>query len=120
MLCHRHARRTKCKRRASGEIPTDVVFESDAVLAFNDIEPQAPKHVVIIPKKHVPTLNDLNSENSGLISELVMAAIQIAKEFKIDVSGFRILSNCNAEGGQLIPHLHFHLLGGRQMGWPPG
>jgi histidine triad (HIT) family protein len=102
------------------EIPTEIVFESDTVFAFKDIEPQAPHHVLIIPKKHIPTLNDLSAEDSGLVSELVLTATQIARELKIDESGYRTLFNCNDEGGQDIYHIHLHLLGGRQMAWPPG
>ena len=103
------------------EIPTEIVFESDTVFAFKDIDPQAPHHVLIIPKKHIPTLNDLSAaEDSGLVSELVLTATKIARELKIDESGYRLLFNCNAEGGQVIFHIHLHLLGGRQMDWPPG
>ena len=103
------------------EIPTEIVFESDTVFAFTDIDPQAPHHVLIIPKKHIPTLNDLSAaEDSGLVSELVLTATKIARELKIDESGYRLLFNCNAEGGQVIFHIHLHLLGGRQMNWPPG
>ncbi len=102
------------------EIPADIVFESDTVFAFNDIEPEAPHHVLIVPKKHIPTLNDLTAEDSGIISELILAAARIARELKIDDSGYRILCNCNEDGGQLIFHLHLHLLGGRRMNWPPG
>jgi len=102
------------------DFPTDIVFESDTVFAFKDIDPQAPHHVLIIPKKHIPTLNDLTTEDSGLISELVLTATQIARELKIDGSGYRILFNCNAEGGQDVYHIHLHLLGGRKMNWPPG
>lgn len=103
------------------EIPTEIVFESDRVFAFKDINPQAPYHVLIIPKKHIPTLNDLRApDDSGLVSELVLTAIEIARELKIDESGYRVVFNCNAEGGQDIYHIHFHLLGGRRMKWPPG
>ena len=104
----------------NGEIPTKVVFESDTVFAFEDIEPQAPHHVLIIPKKHISTLNDLSAEDSSLVSDLVLTATQIAKKLKIDESGYRMLFNCNEEGGQEIYHIHLHLLGGRKMTWPPG
>ena len=87
------------------EIPTEVVFESDTVFAFKDIEPQAPHHILIIPKKHIPTLNDLSAGDSGLISDLVLTATKIARELKIDKSGYRILFNCNDEGGQDIYHI---------------
>jgi histidine triad (HIT) family protein len=104
----------------NGDIPTEVVFESDRVFAFKDIDPQAPHHILIIPKKHIPTLNDLTAEDSGLISELVLTAIQIAGELNIDGDGYRTLFNCNDEGGQDVYHIHLHLLGGRKMNWPPG
>ncbi len=102
------------------QLPAVIVFESDTVFAFKDIEPQAPHHVLIIPKKHISTLNDLRIEDSGLISEMVLTATQIARELKIDASGYRTLFNCNDEGGQDIYHIHLHLLGGRKMNWPPG
>jgi histidine triad (HIT) family protein len=104
----------------NGEIPTEIVFESDTVFAFKDIEPQAPHHILIIPKKHISTLNDLETEDSALVSDLVLTAIQIARDLKIDEPGYRTLFNCNEEGGQDIYHIHLHLLGGRKMGWPPG
>ena len=104
----------------NGEIPTDIVFESDTVFAFKDIEPQAPHHVLIIPKKHISTLNDLGSKDAGLVSEMILIATQIAKVLKIDSSGYRTVFNCNEEGGQDIYHIHLHLLGGRKMNWPPG
>ncbi len=102
------------------EIPTEIVFESDTIFAFKDIEPQAPLHILIIPKKHISTLNDLTTEDSALISEMVLTATKIAGELKIDEAGYRILFNCNDEGGQDIYHIHLHLLGGRKMTWPPG
>lgn len=102
------------------EIPTEIVFESDSVFAFKDIDPQAPSHVIIIPKRHIPTLNELSAEDSALISEMVLTAIQIAKDLKIDEAGYRMLLNCNDEGGQDVYHMHLHLLGGRKMNWPPG
>ena len=105
---------------ANKEIPTESVFESDHLFAFKDINPQAPHHVLIIPKKHIPTLNDLTVENSELISEMILTATQIAKELKIDEAGYRTLFNCNRGGGQEVFHIHLHLLGGRQMNWPPG
>ena len=86
----------------NGEIPTEIVFQSDTVFAFKDIEPQAPHHILIIPKKHISTLNDLRDEDSGLVSELILTAIQIARELKIDEAGYRTLFNCNEEGGQDI------------------
>ena len=103
---------------ASGDIPGDIVFEDDTLIAFNDIHPQAPVHILIVPKQHVSTLNELNDPNRDIsvISDLTNRAIILAKESGIDDSGFRILMNCNREGGQTVYHLHMHLLGGRQLG----
>lgn len=102
------------------EIPADIVYEDDFVLAFNDISPQAPVHIIIIPKKEIPTINDITPDDSELIAKLVFAAKNIAKEKGIDKSGYRLLMNCNEHGQQTVFHLHMHLLGGRQMNWPPG
>jgi histidine triad (HIT) family protein len=102
------------------EIPTETVFESDTVFAFNDIDPKAPQHVLIIPKKHIATLNDITEDDAGIIGEMFLAAKQIAAGRKIDASGYRTVFNCNADGGQEVFHLHLHLLGGRKMTWPPG
>jgi len=107
-------------RFVAGEIPTETVFASDTVFAFNDIDPRAPQHVLIIPKKHIATLNDISEDDAGIIGEMFLAAKQIAAERKIDASGYRTVFNCNADGGQEVFHLHLHLLGGRKMTWPPG
>ncbi len=105
----------------SGEIPSDVVFESEDVFAFKDINPQAPHHVLIIPKKHIATINDLDTDaDAALITQLIFTATRIAKDLKIDQSGYRTVFNCNDQGGQDVYHIHLHLLGGRQMTWPPG
>ncbi len=103
-----------------GEIPADVVHETDHILAFNDITPQAPVHVLIIPKNHVATLNDLTSDDGELMGNMVIAAKDIATELGIEKEGYRTVFNCNRHGGQEVYHLHLHLLGGRQMKWPPG
>ncbi len=108
-----------CKIR-DREIPGDIIFENDNVLAFNDINPQAPVHVLIIPKQHIPTTNDINTENSGLIGEMLRVASSIAAENGIAEGGYRTVINCNEKGGQEVYHLHMHLIGGRQMRWPPG
>ncbi len=102
------------------EIPADIVFENERVLAFRDINPQAPVHVLIIPKKAIPTVNDIQPEDHALIGELFAVAKQIAAEEGIAESGFRTVFNCNEDGGQEVYHLHLHLLGGRAMEWPPG
>lgn len=106
-----------CKM-AAGEIKPDVVYEDRDVLAFRDINPQAPVHILIIPKQHVETLNDLY--DSVLAGELLQTAVKLAKQEGLAEDGYRTVFNCNAQGGQEVYHLHMHLLGGRQMHWPPG
>ncbi|MDD5271911.1 MAG: histidine triad nucleotide-binding protein [Methylovulum sp.] len=101
-----------------GVIKPDVVFEDDAVLAFRDINPQAPVHILVIPKQHVATLNDLDSAELG--GRLLRAAAAIAKQEGLAADGYRVNINCNKKGGQEVYHLHLHILGGRQMTWPPG
>lgn len=99
-----------------GEIPADVVYEDDDVLAFRDVNPQAPVHVLIIPKtKEIPTLNDAGVEDQALLGHMMLTASKLAGELGIAESGYRLIMNCNAEGGQTVYHLHLHLVGGRQM-----
>jgi len=102
------------------EIPADIVYETDEVLAFRDINPQAPFHVLIIPKEHIPTINDLDSDHAELVGKLFLAAAELANREGIAEEGYRVVMNCNQAGGQAVYHIHLHLLGGRQMGWPPG
>jgi histidine triad (HIT) family protein len=102
----------------SGAIKPDVVYEDDRILAFKDINPQAPVHVLVIPKNHIDTLNDLNDTRLG--GEILEVAAEIAKQLGISESGYRTVFNCNNNGGQAVYHLHLHLLGGRQLHWPPG
>ncbi|MBN1684684.1 MAG: histidine triad nucleotide-binding protein [Gammaproteobacteria bacterium] len=102
------------------EIPAKIIYEDDRVVAFDDIEPQAPVHVLIIPKEHVATLNDLTEEHTELVGYMTQVAKKLAKELGIDEKGYRVLMNCNRQGGQAVYHIHLHLLGGRQMHWPPG
>ena len=102
-------------------IPADIVFESNNILVFKDINPQAPIHVLIIPKIEIPKVTDIKgSENSVLLGEMIDAANKIAKDFGIADDGFRLVFNCGENGGQEVYHLHLHLLGGRKMKWPPG
>ncbi len=108
-----------CKM-ASGEIKPDVVYEDDSVLAFRDLNPQAPTHVLIIPREHIETLNDVTDAQGRLIGRMVAAVRKVAAQEGIADSGYRTVFNCNAEGGQSVYHLHLHLLGGRPMSWPPG
>ncbi|MGB0514284.1 MAG: histidine triad nucleotide-binding protein [Wenzhouxiangellaceae bacterium] len=102
------------------EIPADIVWENDELLAFRDIEPQAPVHVLIIPKRKIRTLNDLTESDAGLVGRMVLAAREIALSEGIAEDGYRLNFNCNEGGGQSVWHIHLHLLGGRQMKWPPG
>ena len=102
------------------EIEPDIVYEDDDVLAFRDVNPQAPVHVLVIPKQHISTINDLQPEHNDLMGKLYQAARQVAQQEKISERGYRTLMNCNAEAGQTVFHIHMHLLGGRPMGWPPG
>ena len=98
------------------ELPAKVVYEDDKVMAFHDINPQAPIHVLVIPKKHIPTLNDISEEDKELIGHIFTVIKEIAEKFGIAEKGYRVLVNCNKEGGQEVFHLHFHLLGGKRVG----
>lgn len=102
------------------EIPASIVYEDDAVLAFNDINPQASTHVLVVPKQHIATLNDLQPSHDAIVGTLVRSAAAIAKERGIDASGYRTVFNTNRDAGQTVFHIHLHLLGGRSLGWPPG
>jgi histidine triad (HIT) family protein len=104
----------------AGEIPASKVYEDDRLIAFNDINPQAPVHVLVVPKRHVATLNDLTAADDDLVGAMVRTAAAIAKERGIDGPGFRTVFNCNAQAGQTVFHIHLHVLGGRAMTWPPG
>ena len=97
------------------EIPADIVYEDDDVLAFRDIAPQAPVHFLIIPKKLIPTVNDLTAEDEQVMGHLFTVASKLAKKHEVDESGYRLTVNCNAEGGQEVFHMHMHLMGGRRM-----
>jgi histidine triad (HIT) family protein len=107
-------------RIAEGQADADIVHSSDDVLAFRDTNPQAPTHILLIPKDHVPSIRQLNEEHAGLLIELVRTAARLARTEGIDRTGWRLVANVGSEGGQTVGHLHFHLLGGRQMRWPPG
>ena len=108
-----------CKM-VSGVIPCDKVHENENILAFRDIDPKAPTHILIIPKKHITTLNEINENDQDLLGELLLTAKKIAKDEGINTSGYRTVFNCNSDGGQTVFHIHMHLLGGRPMAWPPG
>ena len=107
-------------RIVAGEIPASKVYEDERLFAFNDINPQAPMHVLVVPKRHVATLNDLVAEDDALVGAMVRTAAAIAKEKGYDGPGFRTVFNCNAQAGQTVFHLHLHVLGGRPLSWPPG
>jgi histidine triad (HIT) family protein len=100
------------------QIPASVVYEDDQVLAFNDLSPQAPVHILVIPKQHVETVDQL--QDMSVLGELFSAIKKLAKEKGLDKSGYRVVVNHGADAGQAVPHLHFHLLGGRALHWPPG
>lgn len=102
------------------EIPAKIVYEDDLCLAFRDIAPQAPQHVLLIPKKPIPSLDKVSPADQALLGHLMIKAAAIAKELGINESGYRMVTNINDDGGQSVAHLHFHILGGRQMLWPPG
>ena len=102
------------------EIPAEIVFEDDYVIAFNDIDPKAPIHILIVPKKVIRSINDISENDKDLIGKMFLVARNLAKEKGIDKSGFRTIFNTNDDGGQTVYHLHLHLIGGRQMNWPPG
>ncbi len=102
------------------EIPADIVFETDEVLGFRDISPQAPVHVLFIPKTPIATLNDLDEQQAALAGQLLLAAARYAKEQGFADSGYRTVINCGRDGGQTVYHLHLHLLAGRPLTWPPG
>jgi len=103
-----------------GEIPADIVYEDEDIVAFRDVSPQAPTHVLVIPRKPIPTLNDLDEGDAELVGKLFLAAKKVAEREGIAESGYRTVINCQAGAGQTVFHLHLHVLGGRSMQWPPG
>ena len=108
-----------CKILA-GEIPADIIFESESAIAFRDVNPQAPTHVLIIPRQHVASINDIETQHEELVGSLFSAAKAIAAEENLSDDGYRVVMNCNEAAGQTVFHLHLHLLGGRALTWPPG
>jgi histidine triad (HIT) family protein len=103
-----------------GKIPSQKVYEDETLFAFKDISPEAPVHVLIIPKKHIDSINELEESDGFLIAHVFSTAKKIAKELGIAESGYRIVNNCGRDAGQTVKHIHFHLLGGRSLNWPPG
>jgi histidine triad (HIT) family protein len=107
-------------RIAAGDIPANIVYENKQVVAFRDINPQAPVHVVIIPRKHIASLATSTTEDVRILGGMLEAAKEIAKQLEVDASGYRVVNNCGRDAQQSVQHVHFHVLGGRQLGWPPG
>lgn len=103
-----------------GEIPSAKVYEDEMVYAFLDIDPQAPTHIILVPKEHIASANELNDENAGIVGHIFAVAAKLAADRGFAGNGYRIVNNCGRDGGQTVGHLHFHLLAGRNLGWPPG
>lgn len=104
----------------AGEQPANIIYKDDSILAFDDIYPKAPHHKIIIPHKHIATLNDLHYADTELVGHMMQSAVMLAKQLGLADNGYRLVMNCNDHGGQTIFHIHLHLLGGRQLTWPPG
>lgn len=104
----------------NGEIPSSKVYEDEMVYAFRDIDPQAPQHIILIPKVHITSANEITPENSKYVARIFEVVPALAKKLGIAEGGYRLVNNCGADGGQTVPHLHFHLMGGRSFGWPAG
>ncbi|AGB41803.1 HIT family hydrolase, diadenosine tetraphosphate hydrolase [Halobacteroides halobius DSM 5150] len=104
----------------SGDVESDILYEDEQVIAFQDIKPQAPVHLLIVPKKHISTLLDLKEEDNNLVGHIYQVANKLAQQMEIAKDGFRVVSNCKEAGGQTVFHIHYHLLGGRNLQWPPG
>ena len=102
------------------EIPSNIIYEDDEIIAFDDIDPKAPIHILIVPKKEISTLNDIENNDRSTIGNMFIIAKKLAKKFNIDKTGYRTVFNCNEDGGQTVSHIHLHLLGGRKFSWPPG
>ncbi|KPJ67245.1 MAG: hypothetical protein AMJ43_05080 [Coxiella sp. DG_40] len=104
----------------NGEIPAKIIYQDELLIAFDDLYPQAPVHKLIVPRKHIATLNDINPKDKELMGHILYVSKQLAEQLNIAKSGYRTLLNCNIDGGQAVFHIHLHLLGGRKMNWPPG
>jgi histidine triad (HIT) family protein len=107
-------------RIVAGEIPAKIAYQDDALVAFHDVNPQSPVHVLIVPRKHIATLNDVTPDDEALIGRMLARAAALARELGIAARGYRAVFNCNSEAGQSVFHIHLHVLGGRPMAWPPG
>lgn len=111
--------KTVFKRIIDGEIPANIVYDDDQCLAFVDVAPQAPTHVIVIPRKEIPSMADISDADAPLVGHLLLIVRKLANELKLE-DGYRVVVNCGPHGGQSVDHLHFHLLGGRPLSWPPG
>lgn len=107
-------------RIANGELPTEIVYEDDMLLAFRDINPQAPTHMLVIPKRHIESINHATLDDAELLGHMIFAAKEVASQEGLHDNGYRLVFNTNHHGGQTVYHIHLHVLGGRQMTWPPG
>jgi len=107
-------------RIVAGELPAQIVRETDNVVAFRDINPQAPTHILLVPKEHLRSLEEIDEGHTAVLAEMIRSAVQLARAEGIDRAGWRLVANTGADAGQSVHHLHFHLLGGRRMAWPPG
>lgn len=105
---------------ANKDVSSKIIYEDDTILVFEDVNPQAPVHVLIIPKQHIPSLNDIDSDAAEIISHIFMKIPSLAEQLGVQDNGYRIVVNCGTDGGQSVGHLHYHLLGGRTLTWPPG
>lgn len=105
---------------AAGTVPCTQVHDDEKFLAFRDIAPKAPTHILVIPKRHIPDLTSLQDDDAGLVGELILTARRLASDEGLDEEGYRFVVNCGSDGGQTVGHLHLHILGGRALGWPPG
>ena len=105
---------------AEGEIPSKKLYEDEKVIAFHDISPEAPIHFLVIPKKHIKSVNEVSEENANIISHIFLVINKLVKELNIAETGYRIVNNCGKDGGQTVDHMHFHVLGQRELKWPPG
>ena len=104
----------------AGEVPSTTVYQDDDIIAFRDIDPKAPTHILVVPRRHIASLNDASEEDQALLGRLVLVARKLASDERIADDGYRVVNNCGSDGGQAVHHIHFHLLGGRPMTWPPG
>jgi histidine triad (HIT) family protein len=105
---------------ANREIPSRIVYEDESILAFHDIDPKAPVHILVIPKEHIPSVNELSQDNSRVIGHIFAVIPSIAQQAGIRDTGYRVVVNCGKDAGQAVNHLHYHVLGGRSLNWPPG